>query len=178
LELLADPDSPIPREEALEFIQESSRALLAQLAFARVAFGAGEEAISSGQLRDVVSPLFATIRPSLTWSIDDSLVSGSAARVLLNLVQLAGAALAVGGEVLVSAHLSGASYRIAVDALGPRAKLHSEVQAGLEGRPRGEGLAGRWVQGAFVHAMIVELRGAVSISVEPEAVRFVVTLPA
>jgi len=177
LDLLADPASPIPRQDALALIEESARTLAAQLAFARVAFGAGEETFAAGDLEGLARPLFDQIRPTLEWLVEEPALPGVAARVLLNLVQLAGAALATGGGVRVSAGRSGGGWRLCVDAVGPRARLYPEVQSGLEGRPRGEGLAGRWVQGAFVHAMTVSAGGSVSVGADADAVRFTAILP-
>jgi len=178
LDFLADPTSPIPREDALTLVRESARTLSAQLAFARVAFGAGEETFAGRALEELARPLFESIRPSLAWLVEEPELSGAPARVLLNLVQMAGAALATEGEVRASAALSEEGWRLCVDAVGSRAKLHPEVQAGLDGRPRSEGLAGRWVQGAFVHAMTVSAGGSVSVSADVDAVRFTATLPA
>jgi histidine phosphotransferase ChpT len=177
LDFLADPDSPIPREEALALVQECARTLSAQLAFARVAFGAGEEIFAAGGLERLARPLFEAIRPSLTWLVEEPELPGAPARVLLNLVQMAGAALASGGEVWAAAGSSEGGWRLSVDAVGSRAKLHPEVQEGLEGRPRSEGLAGRWVQGAFVHAMTASAGGSVSVSADADTVRFTAILP-
>jgi histidine phosphotransferase ChpT len=177
LEFLADPDSPISRQEALALIEESARTLAAQLAFARVAFGAGEETFASSDLEGLARPLFETIRPTLAWSVEEPALPGIAARVLLNLVQLGGAALATGGEVRASASRSGAGWRLSVDAVGARARLYPEVQAGLEGRPRGEGLAGRWVQSAFVEAMTASKDGSLLVGADADAVRFTAILP-
>jgi histidine phosphotransferase ChpT len=177
LEFLADPDSPIPRQDALALIEDSARSLLAQLAFARVAFGAGEESAASDTLEGLARPLFEPIRPTLTWEVKAPALPGLAARVLLNLIQLGAAALAVGGEVRASAALVGGNWRLAVDAMGPRPRLYPEVQAGMEGRPRDEGLAGRWVQSAFVHAVAVAAGGTVSVKADVDAIRFTATLP-
>ncbi len=177
LEFLSDPGSPIPRHESLALIEESARTLSAHLAFARVAFGAGEETFASRALELLARPMFAAIRPTLVWDVEAETLPGLPARVLLNLAQLAGAALASGGEVRVSACHAGPGWRLSVDAVAPRVRLYPEVQAGLEGRPRGEGLSGRWVQGAFIHAILDTVGGAVSATVDAEAVRFRARLP-
>ena len=177
LEFLADPGSPIPREEALALIEESARALSARLAFARVAFGVGEETFANSALEDLARPLFEAIRPTLVWAVEAAALPSLPARVLLNLAQLAGGALASGGEVRVTACQRGGEWRLSVVALAARARLYPEVQAGLEGRPRGEGLAGRWVQAAFVHAILHAGGGTVSVTAEMDAVRFTAILP-
>jgi histidine phosphotransferase ChpT len=169
---LADPASPIPRHEALALIEESARTLVAQLAFSRVAFGMGEDPIASAELEALARPMFEHVRPTLVWAVDAQALPGVAARILLNFVQLAGAALATGGEVRASATTVDRGWGIVVEASGPRARLHPEVEAGLEGHPRGDGLAGRWAQGAFVQAIAVAAGAAIWVEAEDQAVRF------
>jgi histidine phosphotransferase ChpT len=142
-----------------------------------VAFGAGEETFAGSALEALARPLFESIRPTLSWGVEAPALPGLVARVLLNLVQLGGGALATGGEVRVSASLSNGERRLSVDAAGPRPRLYPEVRAGLEGRARGEGLAGRWVQGAFVNATAVAGGGTVSVTATVDAVRFSAILP-
>jgi histidine phosphotransferase ChpT len=177
LDFLADPTSPIPREDALALIQESARTLSLQLAFARIAFGAGEETFASSALEDLARRLFETIRPTLVWGVEAAALPSPSARVLLNLVQLAGGALASGGEVHVSAGRTVAEWRMSVEAIGSRVRLYPEVHAGLEGRSRGDGLAGRWVQGAFVRALTSDASGAITIDIGGDALRFTAILP-
>ena len=154
VELLTDAGSPIPAEDALALVQESARTLSSQLAFARVAFGSGDEPFASETLVALARSLFETLRPTLDWAIAPVTIPSLAARVLLNFVQLGAVALPVGGVVRPGYHLEGPHHLLTVDAVGARAVLHPEVAAGLAGDGRGEGLAGRWVQGAFVNAMV------------------------
>lgn len=177
VELLLDPASPIPREEALSLVSESATTLAAQLAFARVAFGAGGTAIGVKELRTLAESLFVSIRPTLTWSVGALTLTAAAERVLLNLVQLAAAALALGGEVIVSADQGEAGARIWIDAVGPKARLHPEVAAGLGGLELSDGLAGRWVQGAYVYALVSSVGGDVSAEVREIGLKFIATLP-
>jgi histidine phosphotransferase ChpT len=177
LDFLTDPDSPIPHDEALALIVESARTLSAQLAFARIAFGAGDETFAGDALEALARPLFESIRPTLVWAVEAAELPSVPARVLLNLVQLGAAALASGGDVTATAVSAIGAWRLSVDAVAPRARLYPETQAGLEGRPRGEGLAGRWVQGAFIHALVDAAGGAVSVAADAGAVRFTAILP-
>jgi histidine phosphotransferase ChpT len=101
-----------------------------------------------------------------------------AARAVLNLAQMAGAALPTGGTARVRAVQEGASVALAVDATGPRARLRPEVLAGLQGQPLGEGLHGHWVQAYYVHLFVADAGGRVFADVSEEKIVFAATLPA
>ena len=177
VELLTDAGSPIPAEDALALIQESARTLSSHLAFARVAFGSGDEPFASEDLVVLARNLFESIRPTFEWEIAAVSMPSLAARVLLNLVQLGGVALPIGGVVRPQYRVEGELHLLTVDAVGARAVLHPEVAAGLAGEGRGEGLAGRWVQGAFVNAMVCAGGGELHVEPSEGLVRFTARLP-
>ena len=166
LDLLADQASAISRDEALGLVRESARMLSSQLAFARAAFGAGDGDVACDALEALAGDLFEPIRPTLAWTAHTPVLPATAARVLLNLVQLAAAALAAGGVVHVHARRDQGQVVLSVAAIGPRARLFPEVQAGL---------AGRWVQGAFVHAITTDAGGDISARVEDGLISFSAT---
>jgi len=97
-------------------------------------------------------------------------VTKPAARTLLNLAQMAGAALPTGGVAKVRAVEEGATVAIAVEAAGPRARLRPEVLAGLRGEGPGEGLHGHWVQARYVHLFVGDAGGRVFADVSDEKV--------
>ena len=177
VELLTDAGSPIPTEDALALVQESARTLSSQLAFARVAFGSGDEPFASEDLVVLARNLFETIRPTLEWEIAAVSMPSLAARVLLNLVQLGAVALPISGVVRPLYRCEGELHLLTVDAVGARAVLHPEVAAGLAGDGRGGGLAGRWVQGAFVSAMVSAGGGELHVASSDGLVRFTARLP-
>ena len=177
VELLTDAGSPIPADDALALVQESARTLSSQLAFARVAFGSGDEPFASEDLVVLARNLFETIRPTLEWDIAQVSMPSLAARVLLNLVQLGGVALPVGGVVRPRYRREGELHLLTVEAVGARAVLHPEVAAGLAGEGRGEGLAGRWVQGAFVNAVVYAGGGELHAENGDGLVKFTARLP-
>jgi hypothetical protein len=49
---------------------------------------------------------------------------------------------------------------------------------GLEGRAFGEGMAGHWVQAYFLRSIVAQAGGSLEVTVEPEAVRIQIRLPA
>ena len=83
----------------------------------------------------------------------------------------------MGGRAILRASEGDGEVRLTLDAEGARVRLRSETVDGLEGRPFGEGMAGHWVQAYFLRSIVVQAGGAVTFSVEPEAVRITVRLP-
>ena len=140
LDLLEDPSAQDMREEAMGLIASSAKKLADQLSFCRVAFGASAsaETFDVRELEKLAQGAFAHMRATLDWHVDTPAVNKPAARTLLNLAQMAGAALPTGGIARVRAVQEATSLVIAIEAEGPRARLRPEVLAGLRGEPQGE----------------------------------------
>lgn len=179
LDLLDDPSAQDMREDAMSLIRTSAGKLADLLAFSRVAFGASAsaETFDVRALETLAQGVFSHMRATLEWSPDVASVNKPAARTLLNLAQMGGAALPTGGTARVRAVQQDASLAIAVEARGPRARLRPEVLAGLRGEPLGEGLHGHWVQAYYVHLFITDAGGRVFADVSEEQVVFAATIP-
>lgn len=181
LDLLEDPSAQDMREEAMGLITSSSKKLADLLSFCRVAFGASAsaETFDARDLEKLAQGVFAHTRADLEWTVDTPAVNKPTARTLLNLTQMAGAALPTGGIAKVRAVQEAESIAIAIEAAGARARLRPEVLAGLQGEPLGEGsLHGHWVQAYYVHLFVHDAGGRVFADVQPERVIFAATLPA
>ena len=179
LDLLEDPSAQDMREEAMGLIATSARKLADLLQFSRVAFGASAsaETFDARELEKLARGVFGHMRAELEWLVEAPAVNKPAARALLNLAQMAGAALPTGGVARVRAVQEGASLAIAADAGGPRAKLRPEVLRGLRGEPLGEGLHGHWVQAYYLHLFLTDAGGRVFVDVNEERVVFAATVP-
>jgi histidine phosphotransferase ChpT len=179
LDLLDDPSAQDMREEAMGLIATSARKLSDLLQFSRVAFGASAsaETFDARELEKLARGVFGHMRAELEWLVEAPAVNKPAARALLNLAQMAGAALPTGGVARVRAVQEGASLAIAADAGGPRAKLRPEVLRGLRGEPLGEGLHGHWVQAYYLHLFLTDAGGRVFADVNEERVVFAATVP-
>ena len=178
LGLQDDPTAEDMREDAMNLIAGSARKLADLLAFTRVAFGASasSETFDPRELHKLALGLFRHMRAELDWQIEAPTLNKSAARTILNLAQLAGAALPMGGTASIRAVEQGGNVAIAVEAKGPKARLRAEVAAGLEGQPMGEGLHGHWVQAYYMHRFIEDAGGKIFSKVEEDAVVFAATL--
>jgi len=179
LDLLEDPSAQDMREEAMGLIATSARKLADLLQFSRVAFGASAsaETFDVRELEKLARGVFGHMRAELEWLVEVPAVNKPAARVLLNLAQMAGAALPTGGTARVRAVQEGASLAIAADAGGPRARLRPEVLRGLRGEPQGEGLHGHWVQAYYVNLFLTDAGGRIFADVNEERVMFAATVP-
>lgn len=180
LDLLDDPSAQDMKEEAMGLIVSSSRKLADLLAFCRVAFGASAsaETFDVRELEKLSRGVFAHMRAELEWTVETPSLNKPAARTILNLAQMAGAALPTGGVARVRAVQEAESVAVAVEATGPRARLRPEVLAGLQGQPLSDGLHGHWVQAYYVHLFVGDAGGRVFADVTEERVVFAATLPA
>lgn len=180
LDLLEDPSAQDMREEAMGLIATSARKLADLLQFSRVAFGASAsaETFDVRDLEKLAQGVFAHMRAELEWTVEAPSVNKPAARALLNLAQMTGAALPTGGVARIRAVQEAGAIAIAAEATGPRARLRPEVLRGLRGEPLGEGLHGHWVQAYYVHLFLEDAGGRVFADVGEERVVFAATIPA
>ena len=179
LDLLEDPAAQDMREDAMDLIGASARKLSDLLQFNRVAFGASAtaETFDARELERLAQGVFATMRADLDWQVEPAGVNKPAARALLNLAQMAGAALPTGGTVRVGAVEQSGSLAITLQASGPKSRLRTEVLGGLRGEGPGEGLHGHWVQAYYVHLFVSDAGGRVSGEIGEECVTFAATIP-
>ena len=175
LDFLGEAANQGARDEATELLGEGVRGLTGRLAFYRLAFGHGAEAVETGDLKTLAATLFADRRPRLDWQVEDQALPSAAARVLLNLVQIAAETLAVGGVARVA---TPGRAVVRIEAIGPRARLQPETRAGLAGEALAAGLGGRWAQARFVRALVDGAGGELAIDSRDEVVVFTARLPA
>ncbi|MGH7024919.1 MAG: histidine phosphotransferase family protein [Caulobacteraceae bacterium] len=173
LDLLAEAGSEAEREEAAAFLTEAVTAQRFKLRYARRAYGPAVQVIDAAEVKALAEALFEGGRAKLQWLVGEATLGPIAARCLLLLLQIAADAVAAGGTARVEAHADG----VVVDAEGPRARVRDEVRAGLSGEAFDAGLGGRWVQGAFVAALVGSVGGAVSVDTREGGVCLAVSLP-
>jgi histidine phosphotransferase ChpT len=167
LDLLEDPSAQDMRDDALALIADSARKLVALLSFDRVAFGASQaaEAFDPRELERLAQGVFAHQRATLDWSVTPMSLSKPVTRVLLNLAQICGAALPMGGEARISVTEDEDGTLIAGRAVGARVRLRPEVLDGLNGERLGEGLGGHWVQAFYLRSLVDAAGGTLSVEI-------------
>lgn len=179
LDLLDDPGAQDMREDAMRLIEASGRKLVAQLAFARVAFGASAVAqtFASDELRKLAEGVFADLRPNLDWQVRVPTMNKPAARAVLNLAQMGGVALPTGGTARIIGVESGRDLLLALEAEGGRARLRPEIAAGLRGERSSEGGPGYWVQAYYLLALLGEAGGRIDAAAAEGRVVIRVRIP-
>ncbi len=178
LDLLADPTSKDLHADAQQLIANSAGKLVDLLTFARAAFGPAGDIVDTRELETLARGAVAHGRAGLQWNIAPCELPPLAGQALLNLVQIASAALPAGGQVRVSARAELGWSTLLVEAVGERSRLHEEVRAGLAGEALGEGLAGRWIQAWCLNALVAGARGALAAEPGAAGVTFRLAVPA
>lgn len=180
LDLLDDSTAQDMRGDAMDLIGKSARRLADLLDFSRVAFGASAsaETFDVRNLETLARGVFNHMRADLEWTVDTPSVNKPAARALLNLAHMSGAALPTGGTARVRAVREGSQLALAAEATGPRARLRPEMLSGLQGQALAEGLHGNWVQAYYVYLFITDAGGRVFADVNDDRIVFAATVPA
>lgn len=180
LDLLDDPTAADMRDDAMNLIEASARKLVAHLAFTRIAFGASSaaETFDPRELHRLTEGVFQHIKPSLDWAVEAPGLNKPAARALMNLAQIGGAALPTGGVARVTASVMGREMVMAVEATGPKVRLRTEVLSGLKGEALVEGLSGPWVQAFYLHTLLAEAGGKIETQIGVDHATFRATCPA
>lgn len=180
LDLLEDPTAQDMREDAMNLIAQSARKLADQLQFARVAFGASSsaETFDPRELEKLAQGVYAHVRPDLDWKVEPASVNKPAARILMNLAQIAAGALPMGGTATIRAVEADGRLAISVDAAGPRARLKPEVLRGLAGQGRGDAVGGAWVQAYYLYLIAKQSGGRVAAESGEDRVTLVAFAPA
>ena len=179
LDLLEDPAAQDMREDAMGLIAASARKLVDHLQFCRVAFGASSSAerFDSRELENLAQGVFAHVRAQLEWKVEPASLSKVAARTVLNLAQIAGGVLPAGGLATLVASEDNGEITITITAAGQRARMRAEVVSGLRGEPVGDGLAGQWIQAAYLKSMLEANGGSVSFELGGEQIVFTARAP-
>ncbi len=180
LDLLEDPSAQDMRDDALSLIADSGRKLVDLLSFNRVAFGASAaaEAFDPRELEKLTQGVFAHQRATLEWSVDLPSLAKPAARTLLNMAQVCGGALPMGGVAHMSVTETDGESVIVGRAAGARVRMRPEVRGGLDGQPLGEGLGGHWVQAFYLRSLIDLAGGSLRIDEQEGEITLTARLPA
>jgi histidine phosphotransferase ChpT len=183
IELLADEHDPEMRARCLELLSDSARASANKLKFFRLAFGAAggfADHVETREARGAIEGLFgADGRIKLGWMVEETTMSKSALKILLNIALIAGDALVRGGALDVGAERHEAGLDIVVRAEGNRIVLDPELKSVLVGEMAADDVAPRAAAAWLVHSLVDEGRGQVQVSDNEENVLMIgVSLPA
>lgn len=170
IELLADESDPEMRERCLELLAESARVTANKLKFFRLAFGA------AGGFGDLIDPREAQVaieglfagdgKIQFGWMVNQSALTKSAIKVMMNLALIAGDALVRGGRLDVGAEHRGDTTEIAIRAEGPRLAVDPEIAATLNGEVDEAALTPRAAAAWLARSLSIENGGGVQVSIE------------
>jgi len=168
LELLADETDPEMRARCLDLLNESARASANKLKFFRLAFGAAGgfgDAVDAREAKAAIDGLFGSDgRVEINWLVEESTLSKTAIKVLLNIVLIAGDALVRGGRLDIGVEVAGRRTEIVVRAEGPRLVLDPELRTALTGETGENALTPRAAAAWLVHQLALESGGAAMVS--------------
>ncbi|MES2291232.1 MAG: histidine phosphotransferase family protein [Pseudomonadota bacterium] len=168
LELLADETDPDMRQRCIDLLGESARASANKLKFFRLAFGAAGgfgDAVDTREAKAAIEGLYGHDgRIEIGWMVEESTMSKTAIKVLLNMVLIAGDALVRGGRLDIGAELEGYKTEIAVRAEGPRIVLDPELRKALTGGVTAAELTPRAAAAWLVHTLATESGGQAMVS--------------
>ena len=134
LEVLDEDKDEETRTFALDLIKKSARQASAKLQFCRLAFGAAGSAgaqIELGDAEKAARGLLEDGKTTIVWNLPRELVAKNRAKLLLNMLVVAGGAIPRGGTL--TAEPLGAGYR--VTAAGLNARLTPATAELLSGSP-------------------------------------------
>jgi histidine phosphotransferase ChpT len=170
LELLADEDDPVMREQVMQLLIDSARASADRLKFFRLAFGAGGgfgDVIDTNELRGAIEGLIrANPRIKLGWLVDAPTLPKDAAKILLNLAMIAVDSLVRGGQLDVGAE----GGEIVVRAEGTRLVLDKEIRAVLAGEGDPAAISSRTSAVWLTRRLAEEAHGTIGVADQEEGV--------
>jgi len=173
LELLDDPGDAEMKLQAEQLLHNGARDAAAKIQLLRYAFGSAGLSNSTAdqhEVRRIIEDFMNAHKPDVEIQIEATHFSYAHARVMMNLVLLATAAIPRGGMVSLSAENLGEGLTITATAKGPRARLADYVEAAFEDRVPDEGWSARTIQPLFTQMVVEELGGVIRTSVSDEQI--------
>ncbi|MEO1660792.1 MAG: histidine phosphotransferase family protein [Pseudomonadota bacterium] len=175
LELMEDPGDADMKAQAEQLLHNGAESAAARIQLLRYAFGSAGLSDTSAdrhEVRSIVEGFMNSHKPSVEWDIDTEHFSCGHARILMNLVIMATAAIPRGGVVALRAHNEEAGLALTASAKGPKARLSEFTEAALSGNTPEEGWSARTIQPLFAKMVADDLGGTLSADTGDEEVTF------
>lgn len=175
LELLQEPGDADMKAQAEQLLHNGAESAGARIQLLRYAFGSAglsDTAADRHEVQQIVDGFMKSHKPSVEWAIDTPHFSCGHARVLMNLVIMATAAVPRGGVVSLSVKNEGDGLMIEAQAKGLKARLSDFTEAALSGQVPEEGWSARTIQPLFAQMVTSDLGGDLSARSEEECVTF------
>jgi histidine phosphotransferase ChpT len=173
LEVLEEDKDEETKTFALDLIKKSAAQASAKLQFCRLAFGAAGSAgaqIDLGDAENAARGLLADNKTTIAWNLQRALVPKNQAKLLLNMLLIAGAAIARGGSLTVDPVTAGeATAGFRITATGTHARLNPATSDLVAGSPA-HAIDAHAVQPFYAGLLARDCGLALSASAEGETV--------
>lgn len=177
LELLEEPGDADMKAQAEQLLHNGAESAGARIQLLRYAFGSAglsDTAADRHDVRQIVEGFMKSHKPSVEWDIDTDHFSCGHARVLMNLVIMATAAIPRGGVVHLKVMNEAAGLTVIAQAKGPKARLSEFTEAALSGNTPEEGWSARTIQPLFAKMVSDDLDGELTATAAEEEITFTV----
>jgi len=175
LELLEEPGDADMKAQAEQLLHNGAESAGARIQLLHYAFGSAglsDTAADRHDVRQIVEGFMKSHKPSVEWDIDTEHFSCGHARVLMNLVIMATAAIPRGGVVHLKVMNEAAGLSITAQAKGPKARLSEFTEAALSGKTPEEGWSARTIQPLFAKMVSDDLDGELTATAAEEEITF------
>ena len=175
LELLEEPGDADMKAQAEQLLHNGAESAGARIQLLRYAFGSAglsDTAADRHDVRQIVEGFMKSHKPSIEWDIDTDHFSCGHARVLMNLVIMATAAIPRGGVVQLKVMNEATGLTIIAQAKGPKARLSEFTEAALSGNVPEEGWSARTIQPLFAKMVSDDLDGDLTATAAEEEITF------
>ena len=176
LELLEEPGDADMKAQAEQLLHNGAESAGARIQLLRYAFGSAglsDTAADRHEVQRIVDGFMKSHKPSVEWDIDTDHFSCSHARVLMNLIIMATAAVPRGGVVSLRVNNDQAGLRLTAEAKGPKARLSEFTEAALSGNTPEEGWSARTIQPLFAKMVANDLGGEITATAGEEQITFI-----
>ena len=175
LELMEEPGDADMKAQAEQLLHSGAESAGARIQLLRYAFGSAglsNTAADRHEVRQIVDGFMKSHKPSVEWDIDTDHFSCGHARVLMNLVIMATAAVPRGGVVSIKVSNTATGLAITAQAKGPKARLSDFTKDALAGDTPEEGWSARTIQPLFAKMVANDLGGEISALTGEEEITF------
>lgn len=181
LELLADEQDPEMRARCIELLEQSAKISTDKLKFFRLAFGAAGgfgDAVAIEEVQEVIGALASdTKRVELNWAIAEQSLPKPAAKVLLNLSQIALDTLVRGGTLDIGAERRDGNVEIVTRSTGPRIAFDQTIGQALQGDLDPADISSRTAAAHMIALLAEEMGGGLQYAVTDDALVLGAVLP-
>jgi len=179
LELLKETEVATRHADAIALLEQGLSKISAKVDFLRSSFAPNEpDSLTPLQeARRLAEPLYASVKPELSWRAPELALPRIALRIFMNLLLLASDCLPKGGVVAVEAADDQTTLEVRAVATGLRATLRAAIGAALRGETSEAELQADVVIPALTHALARSAGYEILTRAAPEKVELVLRLP-